>query len=318
MGSRITRFFQIVGAFVVTLACDTACAQSQDRAVCEGELGQRVKTQIEAVAREKGFNGVVLMAKDGEVILAHAVGSSHNEANDPLTTTTLFEIASCTKSFAGAAAVLLQQQGRLNLDDSIAEHLPGVPEHSKSITVRHLIEHTSGIPGDTYGPGTDDVSATVRALLRKAPAHRPGTRHEYWNQGYALLSEVIASASGKSFADFCKEEIFAASNMDSSCFNGDRAPQGATVAIGRATRGQNRSALSHPYSDSYDFSYRAMGGMVTNVWDLWRFTRGLKDKSLLNEQSLKEMTTVGQGDYALGWKIEGQGDDLAWLSLIHI
>lgn len=316
---RITRLFlrQItIGVFATLLVCQSGgvlrAQEKTDQPVCEGDLAEQIKSRVDAAAKDAGFSGAVLVAKDGEVILAHAAGQQDNSAKDELQTTTLFEIASCTKSFTGVAAVLLQQQGRLNLDDSIAEHLPGVPDHCKSITVRHLLQHTSGIPGDTYGPRTSDASAAVAAFLRNAPKSRPGTKHEYWNQGYALLSEVIASASGKSFADFCKEEIFAPVKMTSSRFNGDEAPADRQVAVGKSLQGPKRSALSHPYSDSYDFSYRAMGGMVTNVWDINRFFNVLDGESLLTKESIVEMTTIGKSDYALGWKIQGKDDDLAW------
>ena len=158
----------------------------------------------------------MLAAKDGEVQCAIAVGNINANHDAPLETTTLFEIASATKPFAAIAALLLEEQGRLSLDDSISKHLPGIPENCRDITVKHLIEHTSGIPGsNTRGRG-DDVAKVIPTFLAGGPKHPPGTHREYWNQGYSLLSEIIARASGQSYVDFTRDAIFEKAGMGHS------------------------------------------------------------------------------------------------------
>jgi CubicO group peptidase (beta-lactamase class C family) len=194
----------------------------------------------------------------------------------------------------------LVQEGRVKLDDSIAAHLPGIPQNCKAITVRQLLQHTSGIPGTNSNGGGDDIKKVLPLFLRGGPKHPPGTHWEYWNQGYALATEIIASASGKDYVAYCKEELFAPAGLRLTCFTGDRAPGGAVVAIGRSALGEPRSALDHPYG-SYGFQYRGMGGVVTNVWDLWRWDRALHGDRVLGEASKATLFRPGLSNYALGW-----------------
>jgi CubicO group peptidase (beta-lactamase class C family) len=175
-----------------------------------------------------------------------------------------------------------------------------VPEDCRAITVRHLLQHTSGIPGTNSAGAGDDLDKVLPFFLRGGPRHPPGTHWEYWNQGYALLSEIIARAAGKAYTAFCKEILFGPAGMSATRFTGDAAPEGSTVAVGRSWLGRPRSALEHPYG-SYGFQYRGMGGMVTNVWDLWRWDRALSDDRVLDANSRAILFEPGLNNYALGW-----------------
>lgn len=279
---------------------DKATADEGDQVV--GEVGERVRDYVDLIHKRLGFSGVVLAARDGKVVAAVPRGSVDQQGNNRLTDTSLFEIASCTKMFTAIAVLQLTESGKLSLDDSIANHLPDVPDNCKAITIRHLLAHTSGIPGtNTTGAG-DAIEKVLPTFLSGGPRHPPGTHYEYWNQGYALLSEVIARASGKSYTEYVRDNIFARCEMTVSRFTGDEVPDGVTVAIGKSSRGASRSALEHPYG-SYGFQYRGMGGLVTNVQELWRWDRALQSNRLINEQSVKEMTTAGPRGYGLGCSI---------------
>ena len=250
-----------------------------------------------------GFSGAVLAARDGEIVTEIAVGSLHDAADTPLTTNTLFEIASATKPMAAMTALRLQQSGQLDLDDSISKHLPGVPDNCSAITVRHLINHTSGIPGTNLRGRGEQIEPVVKSFLMGGPKHPPGTHFEYWNQGYSLLSGVIAVASGKDFLQCTQQDFFSPAKMKSSCFTGQDPPKGFPIAIGKSIRGPSRSAMEPPYGPTYGYEYRAMGGMVTNVQDLFRLDRAIASGELLNKESMDQMLRVGQSDYALGWRI---------------
>ena len=200
----------------------------------------------------------------------------------------------------------LAAEGKLALTDSISKHLPGIPEDCKAITVEHLLRHTSGIPGSNSQGGGTNLEKVLPKFLAGGPRHPPGERWEYWNQGYALLSEIIERASRKDYTDYVRSTIFAPAGMRSSCFTGDRAPRGAVVAIGRSTRGEPRSALAHPYGE-YGLQYKGMGGLVTNVWDLWRFDRALKNERLLDDEWRTKLLDPGLGNYALGWFVRKNG-----------
>lgn len=267
-----------------------------------GETGQAIVDFVRQAQDDLGFQGAVLAGRGGKVIAAVGVGQTGEKKSAPIAVDTLFEIASCTKPFTAIAVMKLAEDGKLSLDDSIAEHLPGVPEHSRAITVRHLLQHTSGIPGsNARGAGTD-LAAVLPTFLEGGPRTMPGTRHEYWNQGYSLLSEVIAQASGEPYTRYVRDAVLKPAGMTTSRFTGQRAPRGLTVAVGSSTRGADRSALDHPYG-AYGFQYRGMGGLVTNLIDLWKWDRALAAGKLLSEDAYREMTTPGDAGYALGWRV---------------
>lgn len=294
----------LIGALVVGVLCggagpDAAGQTARETEVTQvGELGKRLvafATRAESV----GFTGVILAAKGGAVVAATGVGFADLEDRVPITPATWFEIASSSKQITAAAVMRLVQDKKLKLDDSIAVHLPGVPTDCKGITVRHLLQHTSGIPGTNSAGGGDDLGAVLPVFLDGGPKFTPGSHWEYWNQGYALLSEIIARAAKKSYTAYCHDALFVPAGMKSTGFTGDSAPPGAVVVIGRSERGA-RSALEHPYG-SYGFQYRGMGGVVTTVWDLWRWDRALRADKILNRKSKEELFRPGLEDYALGW-----------------
>jgi CubicO group peptidase (beta-lactamase class C family) len=273
--------------------------QPEQQRVSDGEVGRRI-ADFAARSESGGFTGAILAARKGKVVAAVGVGSADLNGKVPNTPATLFEIASAAKQFTAAAMLRLVQQGRVKLDDSIDLYLPAIPDNCKAITVRHLLQHTSGIPGSNSVGGGDDINKVLPLFLRGGPKHPPGTHWEYWNQGYALATEIIARASGKDYTAYCKDDLFATAGLRVTCFTGDRAPDGTVVAIGRSVRGQPRSALDHPYG-SYGFQYRGMGGVVTSVWDLWRWDRALRGESVLGEASKAELFQPGLNNYALGW-----------------
>lgn len=264
----------------------------------EFAVGDRGFAVVDAVraAEGAGFRGVVLGARDGEVVALVASG----RGADAVSAGTVFEIASVTKQFTAAAVMKLVEDGRLGLDDPIAEHLPGVPEESRGITVRHLLQHTSGIPGSNSRGSGEDLAVVLPVFLAGGPRHEPGTHWEYWNQGYALVSEVIARASGEAYADYLRRALFEPAGMESTVFTGDDAPEGVRVAYGASRMGPGRSALEHPYG-AYGFQYRGMGGVVSNAWDLWRWDRALAGEEVLSEASKEVLFEPGLNGYALGW-----------------
>jgi len=274
--------------------------------VAVGDEGSRIVTAV-AKMEAFGFSGAVLAAKDGKVIAATGVGNADIKGATPNTPATLFEIASVTKQFTAAAVMRLVQDGKIDLDAPIGLYLGKVPAGCEGITVRHLLNHTSGIPGsNSAGQGTD-IGKALPVFLKGGPKRLPGTRFEYWNQGYAIVSEVIAKASGKDYTEYCQSALFGPTGMTATCFTGDAMPNvaGVTVAVGISAMGRPRSALEHPYG-SYGLQYLGMGGVVTNVWDLWRWDRALHrdgEGSILSDASKKELFNPGLDKYALGWYV---------------
>jgi CubicO group peptidase (beta-lactamase class C family) len=271
--------------------------------VVTGAIGARIATFVEAAAAF-GYSGAVIAARDGKVLAALGAGSADLAGEVPNDARTLFELASVTKQFTAAAVLVLVQDGKLELDDPIHRHLPDVPADCRTITIRLLLQHTSGIPAANARGSGDDLAAVVPKFLAGGPRHPPGTHWEYWNQGYALAAAIVERASGEPFTAFCKTRLFAPAHATTACFTGDPEPpreSGVAVAIGRGRR-EPRSALEHPYG-SYGFQYKGMGGAVASVWDLWHWDRALRGDTVLQAAAKRAFFAPGLSDYALGWYV---------------
>lgn len=190
----------------------------------------------------------IAVVKDGRLVLSKGYGLASLEHRVPITGTTVFDIASVSKQFAGLAVAMLVAEGKMDLDADIAQYIPEMrPLTSKhAITVRHLLHHTSGLrdwPATLAIAGwrMDDVVAFDQ-ILRFAYAQRtlnftPGSEYTYSNTGYNLLAEAVARVSGKSFGEFTRERIFSPLGMSDSHFQDDHGTVVANRAFGYGVAG---------------------------------------------------------------------------------
>lgn len=250
-----------------------------------------------------GWSGAALVARGGEALIAKGYGFADFDGERVNTERTLFEIASITKSFTAAAILKLEEQGQLSLDDPIAVHLPGVPPHSRKITIHQLLSHTSGVPGQNASGRGEDLAKVVVDYLGSGPRDKPGSKWEYWNGGYALLAGIVEQASGEPYTRFCEEQLFAPAGMSETGFTGDQDLEASRAAIGRSSQGAPRSALEHPYG-AYGYQYRGMGGIVTHVLDLLKWDRALAGTAVLGEASKTKLFAPVANGYACGWFVD--------------
>jgi len=218
---------------LLTVACGFPAGSLHSSEDLLPPIENRLKNYLDQVVTETDFTGAVLVARKGEVVFSSAMGKLGDGSESILTTETLFEIASVTKSFTGVAAMILAGDGRLDLDESITELLPGIPKNCKEITARHLLRNTSGIPGSNFKGSGTDLSAVIPLFLEGGPRQTPGEKYEYWNQGFSLLSEIIARASSRPYVDFIRESIFKPAEMTSSYFVGDTPAKGGSFCHGQ-------------------------------------------------------------------------------------
>lgn len=168
--------------------------------------------------------------QDGEIIYKQGYGSANLEYNIPITPSTVFHVASVSKQFTAFSAVMLAEQGKLNLDDDIRKYLPEVPDFGKTITIRHLIHHISGMRDQwellaVAGWRLDDVITREHILKmvrnQKELNFEPGEQYLYCNTGFTLLAEIVARVSGKSFREWTEENIFKPLGMSDTQFYDD-------------------------------------------------------------------------------------------------
>lgn len=247
---------------------------------------------------------------DGEIVYTRGYGMADLERSVPITPHTVFDIGSTSKQFTAAAIVLLAQQGRLSLDEDVRRHIPELPAYSRPVTIRHLLNHTSGLRDyigllTMAGERIDDVTTAEDALAviarQNALNFDPGDEHLYSNSGYFLLSEVVERVAGKSLRDFAREHIFAPLGMERTHYLGsydDIVPDRA-LAYSPAQGGGLRTDISR-------WLQLGDGAVFTTVEELLLWDRNFYDPKVGGQALLDDLHTRGvltSGDtlrYALG------------------
>ena len=170
------------------------------------------------------------VTRDGEVIHKQGYGTANLEYDIPITPTTIFDIASVSKQFAAFAITTLAHDGKLALDDDIRRHLPDVPDFGSTITIRHLLHHTSGLRDWVQslviaGVAMEDVISFKHILkmarYQKALNFEPGEAYLYSNTGYNLLAEIVETVTGDSFRKWTDTHIFKPLGMTNTHFHDD-------------------------------------------------------------------------------------------------
>ena len=170
------------------------------------------------------------VTRDGEIIYKRAYGTANLEYDIPITTTTIFDIASVSKQFAAFAIATLAHDGKLSLDDDIRTYLPDVPDFGNTITIRHLLYHTSGLRDWVQslviaGVAMEDVISFKHILKmvrhQKTLNFEPGSEFLYSNTGYNLLAEIVETVTGDSFREWTDTHIFKPLAMTNSHFHDD-------------------------------------------------------------------------------------------------
>lgn len=172
----------------------------------------------------------VAVVKDGKVVFKKGYGTANLEYDIPISTKTIFNIASVSKQFTAFAVYLLEKQGKLSLEDDVRKYIPEIPDYGNVVKIKHLLAHTSGIKDQASlvslaGWRSGDVVTTENILRfisrQKELNFEPGTRFLYSNSGYTLLAEIVKRISGQSFAEFTKKNIFAPLEMNDTQFYDD-------------------------------------------------------------------------------------------------
>jgi CubicO group peptidase (beta-lactamase class C family) len=172
----------------------------------------------------------VAVVKDGKVIFKKGYGTANLEYDQPITTRTVFNLASVSKQFTAFAIYLLEKQGKLSLEDDVRKYVSEVPDLGKTVRIKHLLAHTSGVRDHgslmTLAGVVEGDSQTTDQILRLISRQKelnfdPGSEYLYNNSGYALLAEVVERISGQTFSEFTKKNIFEPLKMNDTQFYDD-------------------------------------------------------------------------------------------------
>jgi CubicO group peptidase (beta-lactamase class C family) len=276
-----------------------------------------MEQEVDALLRDYEGNvpgASVLVLRDGQPVVRASYGLADLETHTPATPETNYRLASMTKQFTAAAILLLAEDGSLTVDDRAQTWLPSLPPAAETVTIRHLLTHTSGLIDYE-----DVIPRTFVAQLHDADVLRlletqdrtyfpPGTGYRYSNSGYALLARIVQGASGKTFATFLRERIFQPLAMNN------------TVAYEEGISTVNHRAFG--YTEEFGWwnltdqdptsAVLGDGGIYSSIDDLAKWDSALYDSRLLQPRSLLAAFTPAtrtddpRVEYGYGWRITGE------------
>jgi CubicO group peptidase (beta-lactamase class C family) len=250
----------------------------------------------------------LLVVKDGKVVKSQGYGLANVEHDAPVTSETIFQSGSVGKQFTAAGVMLLVEDGKLELDDPVAKHIKGTPDAWQTMTVRHLLSHTSGLGG--YAPTFDlkrdyTEDALLEALYAGKLAFQPGESWKYSNLGYVTLGILIHKVTGQHYGDFLTKRIFRPLGMTSTQIINEAQIIPRRAAGYRLVDGElkNQEWVSPTMNSTAD------GSLYFNLVDLAKWDAALRDERLLKRTSLETMwtpATLANGQpnkagYGFGW-----------------
>ena len=278
----------------------------------------RVEQIVQHYADVEVFDGAVLVARGDEVLFSRAYGPANAELNVPNIVDTKFRIGSITKQFTAAAILLLEERGKLSVNDPVKKYYPDAPATWDRITVTHLVNHSSGIPNftsldgfDTFDRAAHTPEDTIRFFRDKPLDFEPGAEMRYSNSGYILLGHIIEKTGAQPYADFVAKNIFEPLGLEDTGVDSN-----ATVLTNRAAGyvpGPN-GRENAPFEDM-SVPYAA-GAMYSTVGDLHRWNQALYGGRLLKPETLERMVTPPTlpkpSTYAFGLGIGKRADQVVY------
>jgi len=254
----------------------------------------------------------VAVIKDGQFLHAKGYGLADVEAKVGAMATTNYRLASLTKQFTAMAIMILKEQGKISYDQTITDLLPEFPTYGSKITIRNLLNHTSGlkdyedlIPASTDGQVSDqDVLHLYEA--QSSGDFEPGTQYRYCNGGYVTLGVIIARLSGQSYPDFLRDHIFTPLTMANTVAYVNGTNQVSNRAYGYTADGStfdrtDQSVTSATLGD---------GGIYTSVDEYSKWDAALYGSALVSQTTLAEAFTSGhlndgsETGYGFGWMLD--------------
>ena len=262
----------------------------------------------------------LMIIKDGAVFYKKAYGMADIEARTPGTSSTCYRLASVTKQLTAMSVMILVERKKLSYEDRLNDFFPDFPSCGRSITIRHILNHTSGLiayedlmPESTTVPLLDK---DVLALLKKKDStyFAPGSEYRYSNSGYAVLALIVEKISGMRFAQFLKENIFDPLGMASSVAYENGISTVPNRAYGYSLRDSTNEKSFFRTDQSMTSSVLGDGGIYSSTEDLFKWDQSLYSPRIVSPQSLELAFTANilpdgkNSEYGFGWRISTYHD----------
>ena len=290
---------------ILTLALCAACATGGSDVVAVDSL-------FAAYAGDSVPGASVVVIQDGQVIIRRAYGMADLEGRIAATPETDYRLASVSKQFTAMAVMLLAQDGKLRYDQPVRDFLPELPPATRAVTVRHLLNHTSGLVDyedlipESRTEQLDDQDVLTLLASKDSLYFPPGAQYRYSNSGYVLLGIIVSRVTPLSFPDFLDERIFARLGMTASVAHVEGLDTIPERAYGYSPRGgsferTDQSVTSATLGD---------GGIYTTVDDMVHWDQALDGTKLVDAATLQLATTPpalpggATTEYGFGWFID--------------
>src|SRR5262245_35217523 len=289
----IPRFLQLV---VVAIVASTCARSAHAAPPSDAELQSKVDAIAAEALKKPGAVGLSIgVARKGQVILAKSYGLADAELDVPANKDTMFRIGSVTKQFTAAAIMRFVEQGKLSLDDDLSKYIPDFPLQGNAVTVRQLLNHTSGIPSYTSlgqeWAKLQPLELTheeMLALVKDKPFDfKPGEKWAYNNTAYYMLGMIIEKVSGVSYAKHMQDEFFTPLKLERTRYDSNSTlmknrAQGYTLQDGELVN-DSPLGMSQPY---------AAGSLVSTGEDLVKWSMALTSGKVVKPESFALMTTA--------------------------
>jgi CubicO group peptidase (beta-lactamase class C family) len=311
--TRLTLF--AAAALLLTVALLSPLATSQP-ATTQAGTASTLERQVDRVFERWTISSpgcAVAVSVDGKPVLAKAYGMADLEHDVPNTPDTIFEAGSVAKQFTAAAVLLLARDGKLSLDDPARKYLPELPDYGSPLTIRHMLNHTSGlrdwgsVAGIAGWPRTTRVYTHGHVLdivaRQRSLNFTPGTRWSYSNTGYNLAAIIVSRVSGMTFADFTRQRMFEPLGMTRTSWRDD---YGRIVK----NRAMSYSGDGNGYRTVMPFeNVHGNGGLLTTVGDLLKWNQNFVAQTVGDQAFVTEQERAGRFNdgrahgYALGLQV---------------
>jgi CubicO group peptidase (beta-lactamase class C family) len=276
-------------------------------------LADQVDSLFTSLVAQQSFSGSVLIARNGQVLLQKGYSMADWDQQIPNNAQTHFFLGSVTKEFTATAILLLQEQGKLDVQKSVCTYIDPCPKYWQSVTVHDVLTHTSGIPENSNMPLSNaSPSAWIYSFNAYALTFTPGSQFSYCSVCYQILAYVVEQAAGEAYAQFLQQNIFTPLHMQSTSFNSQAfyaQPNHATGYAGWQTPAITLGWDDVDMTDPWSFLFGS-GVLTTTVGDLYLWDQGLDAHKILSQHSLDQAYTAfsptslfGGSGYGYGWFI---------------
>ena len=319
----------VVAVLSITLGnavfAQTANRSSSTAGNAEGLASDKIDALFAPWSKGQTPGAAVIVIQNGKVLFKRGYGLSNLQTRKPITTHTVFLLASLTKQFTAMAIMMLAERGRLKYDDPLTKFFPEFPPYAEKVTVRHLLNHTAGFTEydslfvqsgmiDRTWPRSsmskpssfEPTSKDALKLLaqQKELEFTPGQKWKYSNSGYVILAQIVEKVSGKSFSRFLRENIFRPLGMNNSILYDETRPKVTNVANSYKLEGGVYKDIDYtPLNAIY-----GEDNIYSTVEDMYKWDQALYTEKLVKPSTLKEAFTPGRLNdgtvipYGFGWR----------------